>query len=472
MATLNNKQVQILKQKGLTDDEIISYAKKYGVKIDSRSGLQKVTEGVNKLFAGGVVGEAIGTGFARRKIGKEFGQEAKQFVEKGPSASQVAGDIALGATQILGAKLPISGGSVASRIGKSAIVSQAQGTATALADNRGVPESIGQGIGSGITGAGFQGAIELINPLGRFLGGVLKRTGSAATGKSIGLIDEVLKDPKTAKGAVGKDALAVRKENAMQVRNAMNTVRQEATNFWDKSVDTIAEKYTGTRIGFSPSDSKNVTKVLGILGVELPQNLSSLSAKESSQLISRINESSILTGTESIADRTLKVNAQKIAKNLKDKAINAFGGKGGEFDNLYQEYAPRKQFLDRLELEFGKIGKVTDAKKYKQTLTGISKIFNKSGALAKEILDSLPGTQGVATKEAAVKLATETGSPQNKNIATLAFQTAIGQKRLAKLIINAGIAREKAIPIVKVLRNLQPAERTVLIQLLSANNSD
>ncbi len=370
-------------------------------------------------------------------------------------------------------KTPIVGKNVATRIGKSALISQAQGTAGAVAEGQKAPEAIGQGIGAGIVGATFQGAIESINPLtrllGELLGGVLKRTGSLATGKPLSLIDEVLKDPKTAKGVISKDPLAVRKENATQVRNSMNTVRQEATKFWESSIDTIAQKYEGNRVGFSPTDSKKVTRILGQLGIDAPQNISSISAKEASQLISRINEASLITGTESIADRTLKVNAQKIASNLKDKAINSFGGKGGEFETLYKEYAPRKQFLDRLELEFGKLGGVTDAKKYKQTLTGISRIFNENGALAKELLDSLPQTQGVATKEAAVKLATETGSPQNKNIATLAFQTVVGQKRLAKLIVNAGIAKEKAIPIVNALKKLQPAERTTLIQLLMSN---
>jgi hypothetical protein len=366
-------------------------------------------------------------------------------------------------------KTPIVGKNVATRIGKSALISQAQGTAGAVAEGQKAPEAIGQGIGAGIVGATFQGAIESINPLAKLLGGVLKRTGSLATGKPLSLIDEVLRDPKTAKGAIGKDALTVRKENATQVRNAINTVRQEATKFWESSIDNIAQKYEGNRIGFSPTDSKKVTKILGQLGIDTPQNIASISAKEASQLISKINEASLLTGTESIADRTLKANAQKIASNLKDKAINSFGGKGGEFETLYKEYAPRKQFLDRLELEFGKLGSVTDAKKYKQTLTGVSRIFNESGALAKELLDSLPQTQGVATKEAAVKLATETGSPQNKNIATLAFQTVVGQKRLAKLIVNAGIAKEKAIPIVNALKKLQPAERTTLIQLLMSN---
>lgn len=464
MATLNNKQVEELRKRGLTDEQITSYAQKYGMKIDPRSGLQKLTEGVNKVFAGGKIGEKIGSG-----IGYTFSKNKEFYDQSAPTLGQVAGDFANVVLQTAGMKAPISGKNAVTRIGKSALLSQAQGTAGAIAEGQTTPQAIGQGIGAGITGGTFQGAIETINPLGKILGAALKRVSSLATGKQLNLIDEVLKDPKTAKGVIGKDPLAVRKENATQVRNAMNTVRQEATKFWENSMDTIAQKYEGNRIGFSPTDSKKVARILGQLGVDTPQNMSSISAKEASQLISKINEASLLTGTESIADRTLKVNAQKIASNLKEKAINSFGGKGGEFDTLYKEYAPRKQFLDRLELEFGKLGGVTDAKKYKQTLTGISKIFNESGALAKELLDSLPQTQGVATKEAAVKLATETGSPQNKNIATLAFQTAVGQKNLAKLIINAGIAKEKAIPIVNALKKLQPAERTTLIQLLMSN---
>lgn len=95
--------------KFVVDDFKAKYSQKQ--EVPKKDLLQKATDISTSLFAGGKIGEAIGTGIAKLRAKPE----ERQFIT-GPSASQVLGDVAGATTQIVSAALPIK----ASLLGKVA----------------------------------------------------------------------------------------------------------------------------------------------------------------------------------------------------------------------------------------------------------------------------------------------------------------------------------------------------------------
>lgn len=162
MATITNKQINELRKRGLTDQEISSFSQKYGMTIDPRSGLQKVTEGVNKVFAGGKVGEAIGTlgGYA-------FSKNKAEYDLSGPKPLQVAGDIAQGALQVGGLKAPI-GKTATSRIIQSSKLGAGLSGTGAIAEGDNIKDIARKTTAGAIVGAVAQAPFELIPKIGTF----------------------------------------------------------------------------------------------------------------------------------------------------------------------------------------------------------------------------------------------------------------------------------------------------------------
>ena len=142
---------------------------------DSRTGLQKVTSGVNKVFAGGKVGEAIGTlgGYgitaAKEKLGYVPKGTTAQYDLSAPNPLQVAGDIAKGATQIAGLKMPIAG-SVLGKTAQFGALGGASGISSGVADGKSVGQTLKQGARDATVGA-----------LTGFTFGVLEKGVSATT---------------------------------------------------------------------------------------------------------------------------------------------------------------------------------------------------------------------------------------------------------------------------------------------------
>ena len=179
---LTQQQVDQMKAKGLDDKTIAELAKQKGYELpDTRDTLTKANTAVQKFgFAGGKVGEAIGTlgGYALEKAkGLLGGKDNSQYYDlSAPSPLQVAGDIAKGAVQVAGAKMPISG-SILGKTGQFGALGAASGATNAIAEGKSagdvVKDTVSEGVKGALTGftfgtieKGLVGATKLINQAG------------------------------------------------------------------------------------------------------------------------------------------------------------------------------------------------------------------------------------------------------------------------------------------------------------------
>lgn len=136
---LTNQQIAQMKSRGLDDQTISNLAKQNGYTMPStQSTLSKVTKGVNSVFAGGKIGEAIGTlgGYAYTKAKDKIkGTNVADYYDlSAPSPKQVVGDSLRGAVQIAGAKLPVAG-SILGKTAQFGGLGMASGATKGIADN-------------------------------------------------------------------------------------------------------------------------------------------------------------------------------------------------------------------------------------------------------------------------------------------------------------------------------------------------
>jgi hypothetical protein len=124
---LTTQQIEQLRQRGLDDDAIAQIAEKKGFSVPAKAlSLSKLSKGVSSVFAGEKVGQSIGTlaGYGLTALSEKTGlpvapggskygfHKAQQgetalYDTSAPTVGQTVADVALGATQVAGAKLPV-----------------------------------------------------------------------------------------------------------------------------------------------------------------------------------------------------------------------------------------------------------------------------------------------------------------------------------------------------------------------------
>ncbi len=158
-----------MKAKGLDDAKIAELAQQNGYELPTQSSggtLSKITKGVNSVFAGGKVGEAIGTlgGYAYTKAKDKIKgtNEAQYYDLSAPSPLQVGADVLSGAAQVAGAKIPVAG-SILGKAGQFGALGAVGSGAKAIAEGRGGKEAaqiaVSEGVKSALIGATF-GVLE------------------------------------------------------------------------------------------------------------------------------------------------------------------------------------------------------------------------------------------------------------------------------------------------------------------------
>lgn len=171
-----------MKAKGLTDERIVELAAKKGYELPGGGDLlSKATKATNKVFAGGKVGEAIGTlgGYAYTKAkDKIMGTDvAKYYDLSAPSPLQVAGDIAKGALQVAGPKVPIAS-TVAGKAAQFGALGAAAGGSDAIAQGKSVEDTVKATVSAGITGALTGATFGVVEKGAKALADGAKRLGS------------------------------------------------------------------------------------------------------------------------------------------------------------------------------------------------------------------------------------------------------------------------------------------------------
>lgn len=291
------------------------------------STISRVSKGVGKFL-----GEATGI-MGIFKAGKEALTTDRPLKEILPEA--------VGSAAKLGLTLGTLGsGTVAKTVGGRILAGGGLGAgfggASALEKGKSVGEigkeaAIGGAIGVGTAGAaeGIRWAVKGVPKLLSYFSDtpdeVLKRQYD-----NPGLAAQTLKEVK-ASGATGV---------LDDVQNAAKKLRKDLTQQWQEGTKVIIEKNTGARVSFTQNEISKLQKVASDFGIDLPQNLSKVSVKESLELNKELNE---LFSKRAIRESAQGVIVRKTKELLSAKLSRFQGTK-----ELMSNYGAEKEVLDAI----------------------------------------------------------------------------------------------------------------------------
>lgn len=161
-----------MRDSGLDDNQIAELASKKGYTMPAKKSLmKKAGDVVGGLFAGKKVGEAIGTlgGYGLTKASEATGLpiapgggkygfhqaqkgESEMYDLSAPTPTQVLGDVALGAAQVAGAKMPIAG-TIPGKVAQFGALGAVSGASEEIAGGGTLKDAAKEAISDGIKGA-------------------------------------------------------------------------------------------------------------------------------------------------------------------------------------------------------------------------------------------------------------------------------------------------------------------------------
>lgn len=425
-----------------------------------KSLLEKTTNVVTSIFPGKRIGEDLGTGIAKLLANKE----EKKFIDTTrPTKAQVLGDVAAGAATIASVGLPVPGG-VLARIGLNAGLGAVQTGATSISNAKDAGSVAQDTLVGGVTTGAIQTGLETVSPLFRLFKGVTRNTAGFLSGKGTDTIDGILKNPQVAREGMRGNGLDVLKQNVQEVRQGASQLRKEASQAWQEKTQEIIDSNDGVRIGLGDNADKTLKEISKTIGFELPQNTKSLSAKESIDVLNKLNDVPTISATDTVADRAFKIRAEKFKQFFREKA-KSFDG----VDEMFEDYTNRKTFLSQLDVELGALGKVNDPAGVKKTAARLSTIFNQNKEITRETLSKLGAGDDVFAREAGRQLSQNIPRGQvNADTIRGLIQSVIPPRIIGEITAATGIASQRLNPVFKSLQSLAPAQRAIFIKLIAS----
>jgi len=166
-----------------------------------------------------------------------------------------------------------------------------------------------------------------------------------------GGVGEFMGDKWTGKNAATPESVF------LDARKQTKILKKTMQDQFGGSSDDIINKYSGKRIGITEKDATTLKKIAERFGFEdrLPKNLKQMSAKETMGLLEEINAIPYITDLDDPLIKNLKLNLGGIKEVVKERAIKQFGGTGGDFDTIYQQYSKTKNVIDKIENLVGSV---------------------------------------------------------------------------------------------------------------------
>ena len=244
--------------------------------------------------------------------------------------------VAKGVAGVASKVLPAAGARAVGAIGSGALGGAAFDIGSDLEEGRELRPGLGTAIGAAVpAGALAVGAVR------RALPKILSYT-SDVPEKAFdqllqrrGTVVEAIKA-----GTTAEDAL---KNTQQAVRGLRTTLSKE----WQEGVNEVAEQFTGKTLAVPDFVDKtplinNLEKLSDEFGINLPENLQSISVSEGIDVLKQINELPKAMLTLSPKGAIVRQTKDEFKKLL----VSQFGGSGGIVDNLYRNYAAKKGVFD------------------------------------------------------------------------------------------------------------------------------
>ena len=309
-----------------------------------------ISQKITSTFPGAELGRGVGTSLyglgqaTNRAFRGDFAGASEAIQSAGQENSERMGRIFGDAARsiALPASFALGGGTGPTAISRILSAGAKYGTAGAVSgagSSLARGESGAQAIQSGVSGFGFGAAGgSLFQGLGELVTPILSKT-STVPQKAFQTVFQ--KRPTTPSARIGR---ATPESSLQATQGAVRELRKQLTQRWDSSVDEIVNEFTGVRIGVPQKILPTLENVVKTYNVDdIPVNLANMSAKEMIGLTSKINE---LANKPGLKISPEGVPIKNLAKQLKQLGINTFGGQGGSYAKLFQEYSTGKKVFD------------------------------------------------------------------------------------------------------------------------------
>lgn len=210
-----------------------------------------------------------------------------------------------------------------------------------------------QGAGQSMSKGGDASEIALSGALGGAIGapfgavgslatkGVLPRLLSSTTERPIGAFEKLAENPKGVLAAA-RDLNNTQAQLLTDIQGGITTLRKNLTKAWERDVDAIVKEYSGVRVGLPEKVAHDLKRVAEDFSLTLPQNIKNLSSKEMTELLTEINS----VPRKYLENHPKGAIVRSLKDDIKNIALNAFGGKEGPLAALYSNYSVAKGVHD------------------------------------------------------------------------------------------------------------------------------
>lgn len=303
--------------------------------------IDKISNFLDTAFGGQKIGELIG-GLAAKGGLTGLTAEQRKLVSL-PSAEAVTGDIARIGLEVAGG--PILGkigrgvgvGAGLARIGASTGLGAALGGVEALRQEQPIPEIAKAAAIGGAGGALVGGATEAISAGISKLPKILSYTSDTPEI----LLQRQFEKPIQSALAV-KEAMPA-EELLTHVQSAVRTLRKDLSQQYQQGSDLLFEANAGKRMGLDTATEKMAQKVAEEFGLDLPQNIKNISAKEGLDFYKEVNE---LFNKKAIQISPQGIGVRKLRDAFKSKLVASFEG----VKELLSNYSTEKTTLDAMDM--------------------------------------------------------------------------------------------------------------------------
>lgn len=384
-------------------------------------------------------------------------------------------------------------------------------------------------------GGAIPAAEPVVSKVADLAGGALKRLGGALSGRGTAVIDEILKDPKSAlQGLTGKSMDTLSKDS-QSLKNAVVTMKGEAGKEYNrvlnnlqsiyenegksfdkgtelnKITDQLKDKFGIIKAGERSAQTGEDVEDAGKLDFEssrfLPKEATvidramnivkafkdPLSPKTIESLASKIDKlksmspsaietnSAIHTITSSLRESVAQMGQEAgyqegadIARNYAkamDKIENFTGLFKATPEDLRPDAGPEVSKIG--EARKGNQPILTDTEKTK-IVNDLQTIFSGNKDVDKDVLRNMFGGQEILSRQAGRTMATASEKASTKLgdfLREVIINPLIGPKRIGELAAYIGIAKDKIPQIISKLKLLPDATRASIVEALSRNDS-
>lgn len=517
----NSEFAEKLKQQ-LASGELDSIAPQYGIntepfkKLNIKEKEDSALTGLAKGFVKGVGSTVKGVGQIGEKILNAPLPEDKKmklYTDEEKLAQNPIGQVLTEGN--LEAKTPAEKvGKTVEQIAEFAVPSTAIGKLSKLKQARKLTETLAKSFtSSGVAtiqegeigkGTAIAGATELAFPIAgklinnlivKPLGRITKGLGSAVSGGSVDDINNILRDPQTAKeisksfdSAKNVDIL---KGEVKQIMDGVSRIRKEASSLYNKGLESLSSTDINQNIikdevvnaikshkgivsnkGFSLNKSefasdKKLVKEAGELIKEI-NGKKELSGRDVKQLMDKVQGTRLKTATSDV-----NISFNKFIDDLSSSLRNSINRSTNKLSEINKTYSQDIQLVDAIQDIYGKV-EFKNIKEINRVAKKIEGIASQKG-LSSEVVDNFfnriygdsgKSSQAFKTTESVRKMLSKegVGNRIGSSVSEI-VQTLSAGIITPKLITDIAIATGKSEPVIKkLIENIAPAMRATVIK--------